>query len=53
VKKIVGLTFVSLDGVMQGMVKRLFAQLVDSKTSPSAVIVTTPKKAGDMQTGSF
>ena len=47
--------------VTLGTGKRLFAQgtipaaytLVDSKTSPSGVIVATLKRAGDIKTGSF
>jgi dihydrofolate reductase len=47
--------------VTLGMGKRLFAQgtiaaaytLVDSKTSPTGVIVATLKRAGDVKTGSF
>jgi len=47
--------------VTLGIGKRLFAQgtipaaytLVDSKTSPSGVIVATLKRAGDIKTGSF
>ena len=47
--------------VTLGKGKRLFDQgtipaaytLVDSKTSPAGVIVTTLKRAGDVQTGSF
>jgi dihydrofolate reductase len=47
--------------VSLGMGKRLFGQgtipasftLVDSKTSPSGVIVATLKRAGDLKTGSF
>jgi dihydrofolate reductase len=47
--------------VTLGMGKRLFGQgtisaaftLVDSKTSPTGVIVATLKHAGDVQTGSF
>ena len=47
--------------VTLGMGKRLFAQgtipaaytLVDSKTSPSGVMVATFRRAGDIQTGSF
>jgi dihydrofolate reductase len=47
--------------VTLGTGKRLFAQgtipaaytLVDSKTSPSGVIVATLKRAGDVKTGSF
>jgi dihydrofolate reductase len=47
--------------VTLGMGKRLFDQgtisasytLVDSKTSPSGVIVTTFKRAGEVKTGSF
>jgi dihydrofolate reductase len=47
--------------VTLGMGKRLFAQgtisaaftLVDSKTSPTGVIVVTFKRAGDVKTGSF
>jgi dihydrofolate reductase len=47
--------------VTLGMGKRLFDQgtiaagytLVDSKTSPSGVIIATLKRAGDVQTGSF
>jgi dihydrofolate reductase len=47
--------------VTLGMGKRLFDQgtlpasyiLVDSKTSPSGVIVATLKRAGDVKTGSF
>ena len=47
--------------VTLGMGKRLFAQgtiaaaftLVDSKTSPTGVIVATFKRAGDVKTGSF
>ena len=47
--------------VTLGMGKRLFAQgtipaaytLIDSKTSPSGVMVATFRRAGDIQTGSF
>lgn len=47
--------------VTLGMGKRLFAQgtipaaysLVDSKTSPTGVIVATLKRAGELKTGSF
>jgi dihydrofolate reductase len=47
--------------VTLGMGKRLFAQgtipaafaLVDSKTSPTGVIVATLKRSGDVKTGSF
>jgi dihydrofolate reductase len=47
--------------VTLGTGKRLFAQgtipaaytLVDSKTSPSGVIVATLKRAGEVRTGSF
>jgi dihydrofolate reductase len=47
--------------VTLGMGKRLFDQgkipaaytLVDSKTSPSGVIVATLKRAGEVRTGSF
>jgi dihydrofolate reductase len=47
--------------VTLGMGKRLFAQgtisaayaLVDTKTSPSGVIVATLKRAGEVKTGSF
>jgi dihydrofolate reductase len=47
--------------VTLGMGKRLFAQgtipasytLVDSKTSPSGVIIATLKRAGELKTGSF
>jgi dihydrofolate reductase len=47
--------------VTLGMGKRLFAQgtipasytLVDSRTSPSGVIIATLKRAGELKTGSF
>jgi len=47
--------------VALGTGKRLFDQgtipaaytLVDSKTSPSGVIIATLKRAGDLKTGSF
>ncbi len=50
-RKLVVLTFVTLDGVMQAPPASF--KLLDSEISPKGVIVATYERDGNIKTGSF